>query len=291
MFALLKRYRELLLVAVLLIVPLGVFFAHARKPSERSRLDRAILWLTTPVERGVGWTVSGALRTWNGYLSLRHAHEQAAALSREVNALRIEKQQLLSDRAEAERLRKLLSFAEATRPRTYVGARIIGIKLSPSGLQLVTVDRGADAGIARLMPVVVADGVVGRVHSVSGATADVLLLTDRNSSIAVRVDRTRARANVRGLGKPGAAKLDYALRTEDIVDGDLLVTSGTDGVFPRGLPVGKVTELERNVHGLFQEAVVVPAVDVTRIEELLVVTSWERTGELLPAAYAPGSSQ
>jgi rod shape-determining protein MreC len=61
-------------------------------------------------------------------------------------------------------------------------------------------------------------------------------------------------------------------------------------VFPRGLPVGKVTKLERNVHGLFQDALVVPAVDVTRLEELLVVTSWERTGEILPAAYAPGSA-
>jgi rod shape-determining protein MreC len=158
------------------------------------------------------------------------------------------------------------------------------------GLQLLTIDRGADAGVARTMPVVIADGVVGRVHSVAGATADVLVLTDRNSSIAVRVERTRVRANVRGLGKPGAAKLDYALRTEDMIEGDLLVTSGTDGVFPPGLPVGKVTSLERNVHGLFQEAVVVPAVDVTRLEELLVVTTWERTAEILPAAFAPGST-
>ena len=102
------------------------------------------------------------------------------------------------------------------------------------------------------------------------------------------VERTRARANVRGLGKPDACKLDYALRVEDMIEGDVLVTSGTDGVFPRGLPVGKVTKLERNQHGLFQEARVVPAVDVTRLEEVLVVTAWERTAEILPAAYVPG---
>jgi rod shape-determining protein MreC len=96
---------------------------------------------------------------------------------------------------------------------------------------------------------------------------------------------------VRGLGKPGLAKLDYALRTEDIVEGDLLVTAGTDGVFPRAVPIGKVTELDRDVHGLFQEAVVVPAVDVTRLEEVLVVTSWERTGDVAPAAYAPSPAK
>ena len=156
------------------------------------------------------------------------------------------------------------------------------------GRQLLTIDRGSDDGLAPLMPVVVADGVVGRIHAVAGRTADVLVLTDLNSSIAVRVDRTRARANVRGLGRPDLCRLDYALRTEDVIEGDPLVTSGTDGVFPRGLPVGKITQLDRRQHGLFQDARVVPAVDVTRLEEVLVLTSWERPSEVSPAAYAPG---
>jgi rod shape-determining protein MreC len=157
------------------------------------------------------------------------------------------------------------------------------------GRQLLTLDRGADAGLAPMMPVVVADGVVGRVHSVTAGTADVLVVTDLNSSIAVRVERTRARANVRGTGKLDLCRLDYALRAEDIIEGDPLVTSGTDGVFPRGLAVGKVTRLatERKQHGLFQDAKVVPAVDVTRVEEVLVLTSWERTADAAPAAYAP----
>ena len=164
---------------------------------------------------------------------------------------------------------------------------MIGIRFGTAGLQLLTVDRGADDGFAKMMPVVVAEGVVGRIHAVADHTADVLVLTDRQSNIAVRVDRTRARANVRGLGKPGAAKLDYMLRTEDMIEGDQLVTSGTDGVFPRGLPVGKVTAIERSANGLFQEARVVPAVDVTRLEEVLVVTSAERPVETAPAALAP----
>jgi rod shape-determining protein MreC len=287
-FALLRRYRELILVAVLLVVPLGVYFAHARKPSERSRLDRAILWLTTPVERAVGWTVSGAVGAWDGYLALRHAREKATALSQKVNELEIERQQLLAERAEVERLRKLLGFAQVSPDRKYVGGRIVGVRLAPAGLQVVTIDRGVEDGVEKLMPVVVADGVVGRVHAVSAHTADVLVVTDRNSSIAAVVERTRARANVRGLGKPDACKLDYALRVEDMIEGDVLVTSGTDGVFPRGLPIGKVTKLERNQHGLFQEARVVPSVDVTRLEEVLVVTDWERTADILPAAYVPG---
>ena len=289
MFALLKRFRELILVAVLLIVPLGVFFAHAKKPSERSRLDRAILWLTTPIERAVGWTVTGTVRGWDGYVALRHAKERSFELTHEVEMLRLERQQFLADRAEADRLRSLLQFAQRSPDRTYVGARVIGVRLGPAGLQVLAIDRGADDGVERMMPVVVGDGVVGRVYAVGAHGADVLVLTDRNSSIAVRVERTRARANVRGLGKPDACKLDYALRTEDMVEGDQLITSGTDGVFPRGLPVGKATKLERNKHGLFQDSLVVPAVDVTRLEELLVVTRSEVEVEedVQPAAYAP----
>jgi rod shape-determining protein MreC len=286
---LLKRYRELILVAVLLLVPLGVFFAHAKHPAERSRLDRAIVWLAIPIEKTIGWTVRGAVGAWDGYVALRGAHARAAGLEERVRALELERQQLVADRAEAERLRGLLSFAEGSPERRYLGARVIGVRLGTVGRQLLTIDRGADDGVARMMPVVVAGGVVGRVHQVSAGSADVLVLTDRNSSVAVRVERTRARANVRGMGKPDLGRLEYALRTEDVIEGDAVVTAGTDGVFPRGLPVGKVTQLTRTSHGLFQDARVVPAVDVTRVEEVLVVTSFERDGEVLPAAWVPGA--
>jgi rod shape-determining protein MreC len=288
--ALIKRYRELILVAVLLLVPLGVFFAHAKKPSDRSRLDGIVLVLTSPVEKVVAWVVTGTLDAWSGYVALRHARERAEQLEVEVRTLRMEKEQLQQERAEAERLRRLLAFAQGSPERAFVGARVIGVRLAPAGRQILTLDRGSDQGIGRLMPVVVADGVVGRVHSVTGSTADVLLVVDTYSSVAVRVDRTRARANVRGTGKPDGARLDYALRTEDMIEGDVLVTSGTDGIFPRGLTVGKVTQLKRSPHGLFQEAAVIPAVDVTRVEEVLVMTSEARAPEIAPAALAPGSA-
>lgn len=275
MLQLIKRYRELILVAVLLLVPLGVFFARAKRSADRTAVDRAVVWATAPIEKGLAWAVTGVLDGWRGYLALRGAEARAMAASREVNLLRLERLQLQEERAEVERLRRLLGFAQGRPGWTYVGARVIGVQLAPSGLQLLVIDRGEADGVGRMRPVVMADGVVGRVHSATAHTAEVLLLTDRNSSVAVRVDRTRARGNVRGLGQPGGCKLDYALRAEDVVEGDALVTSGTDGVFPRGLPVGKVAQLRRFGNGLFQDAQVVPAVDVTRVEEVLVVTAFE----------------
>ncbi|HET6438110.1 MAG TPA: rod shape-determining protein MreC [Anaeromyxobacter sp.] len=287
MLQLLKRYRELILVVVLLLVPLGVFFARSKRPVERSAVDRAVVWLTAPLERGIAFCVTGAFRTWTRYLALHGAADRAAAMGRELNLLQMERQQLLQERAEAERLRRLLGFVQSSPSRTYVGARVVGVQLGPVGLQSLLIDRGEDDGVSRLRPVVTADGVVGRVHSATAHSAEVLVLTDRNSAVAVRADRTRARADVRGLGKPGACKLEYALKAEDVVEGDLLVTAGTDGVFPRGIPVGKVSDLRKAGNGLFHDALVTPAVDVTRVEEVLVITSMEQPEEeVVPAATA-----
>jgi rod shape-determining protein MreC len=287
--SLLRRYRELILVAVLLLFPLAVFFANAKKPGQVSRVDRAILSLTAPIEKVVGAVVVGSLRAWDQYVALRGSHQRAADLEKRNRDLTLRVQELQHEAVENDRLRRLLALAEAAPARTYSGARIIGVRAEPSGLQLVTLDKGSDDGLSRGMPVITAEGVLGRIHSTGGGNADVLLAIDRNSSIAVRVERTRARANVRGLGHPGLARLDHAVRSEDVIEGDLLVTSGTDAVFPAGLPVGRVTRLQRAAHGLFLEGSVILSVDPTRAEEALVITSGARERDLPPAAQAPGA--
>jgi rod shape-determining protein MreC len=271
--ALLKRYRELLLLLVLLVFPLVTYFAHAKRPSELSRVDRVILMTTGPVEKAIGWAITGVLRTWNGYVALRHSHERAMDLTRQVIGLQVQQQELLQLKEENDRLRRLLGVSEAAPERRYLGARVVGVRLDPKGLQVLTLDRGSSDGVAKMMPVVVAQGVVGRIQNVLPGLSEILLLTDRNSSVATRVERSRARANVRGLNRTDVCALDYALRSEDMIEGDLLVTSGTDGIFPRGLPVGKITNVKRNGRGLYQAADVVPAVEVTRLEEVLIITS------------------
>jgi rod shape-determining protein MreC len=283
---LLKRFREVIFVAVLAVVPLGVFFAHARHPSDRTVLDRLVLTVTSPLERVVDWGVSGVVETWYRYVWLRGVRDRAVEAGREAADLRRENTRLRQLQAENQRLEGLLGFARSRPEARVVGGRVVGTRMDPKGLQLVTIDRGEDDGVRKMMPVVTADGVVGRVHTVSGRSADVLLVVDRNSSVAVRVDRSRARANVRGAGGPGPLRLEYALRSDDLLEGDALVTSGTDGVFPRGLPVGKVTRIRRGGYGLYQLADVIPAVDVTRLEEVLVMVA-DGTGGPEPAAQAP----
>jgi rod shape-determining protein MreC len=119
------------------------------------------------------------------------------------------------------------------------------------------------------MPVVAAEGVVGRVIRSAPHDSRVLLLTDASSAVASLVQRNRTRGVVRGQGD--ILTLDFALRQEDIEVGDRIVTSGTGGVFPKGLVIGEVTRTAREQYGLFQTVTVSSAVDFARLEEVLVL--------------------
>jgi rod shape-determining protein MreC len=121
------------------------------------------------------------------------------------------------------------------------------------------------------MPVVTPDGVVGQVVRTSSHAADVLLLADPSSRLAVRNQRSRSRATVTGAGDQKPLRLEYALRTEDFQEGDVLVTAGTDGIFPPGLLIGTLTSVERKSVGTLQPAEVKPAVETARLEEVLVL--------------------
>jgi rod shape-determining protein MreC len=122
------------------------------------------------------------------------------------------------------------------------------------------------------MAVVTPLGVVGQVVSATARTSKVLLLTDPNSGIDVLVQRTRSRGIVSGSLDNGAV-LKYVKRSEDIQEGDRLITSGMDGVFPKGLMVGTVIKVRKQHLGLFQYIEILPAVQSSRIEEVLVVAA------------------
>jgi rod shape-determining protein MreC len=183
-----------------------------------------------------------------------------------------------------ERLKDLVHFAD-TAPLKTVAASVTGDNLAPAALsRVVRIGVGLNAGVRRGMAVVSAGGAVGRVQQAYRTFSDVQLLVDPASAVAVRVERSRARANVVGTGRDRRAKLEYALRSDDIEDGDSLVTSGTDGVFPPGLLVGKVTEVQRKTSATFLRAQVIPAVDPRNLEEVLVVLAQTESLESEPAA-------
>ncbi len=241
------------MVAVLLLYPFGAFMVNGRKARQPNWLDRAVLAISSPLQRGLSIALDTAADGWRGYAALRGVRDENTTLQGENQQLRAKVNQLEEARAENERLKRMLGYVQ-NGPGSQIPARVVGVNPVATPLSLR-----------------IPDGVVGHIHRVSGGYSDVVLITDPNSKIGVRSQRSRARATASGGGGNQTLHLENALRTEDLEEGDLIITSGTDGVYPPGLVVGRITTIQRKSYGMFQAAEIIPAVDIARIEEVLVV--------------------
>lgn len=287
MLSLLKRHRERVWVAALLFCPLATFLFQGGKARDPGVVDRALLGVTVPLQRSLVGGGEFAAETARSYVALRGVREENERLLEEERQLRGQLNGLVELRAENLRLKAALGYVQAAEG-AQVLARVVGYGPASPGVTL-RLNRGTTAGIQVGMPVISVNGVVGVVvRAVSGA-ADVALISDPQTRMGVRIQRSRARATVAGAGAVRPLRLEHALRMDDIRDGDVLVTSGADGVFPAGLMVGHVRSLSANNLGIFQDAEVHPAVELNQLEEVLVLTSSiERTLEPPPPPEEPG---
>ncbi len=167
-----------------------------------------------------------------------------------------------------QRLRRLLDFKETTN-REVVAAEVVGMDPSP-WFKTVVINKGKADGVEKGCPVVMAEGIVGQVIEVSKNFAKVLLMIDQNSAIDAILQRSRARGIIKG-GTESQCLFDYLLRKHNVNVGDTLITSGLDGVYPKGLPIGKVTSVNRPPAGIFQKVTVAPFVDFEKLEEVVVM--------------------
>ncbi|HJQ84471.1 MAG TPA: rod shape-determining protein MreC, partial [Candidatus Binatia bacterium] len=227
-----RRNRILLASAALLILGAVLVVQTGRTPARSDRLGRMFLELMAPLQRSataVGRTVGG---TWDGFGELFRARGENAALRARTRQLEQEVDRLAEVDLENARLRKLLDF-RSTLVGDLVSARVIA---RDAGLaRTLAIDAGEVDGVARGAAVLAPEGVVGQVFLVSRHAARVLLVSDHNSGVDALVQRTRARGIVQGT-VDGDCTLKYVKRTEDVQVGDELVTSGLDGIFPKGLP-------------------------------------------------------
>jgi rod shape-determining protein MreC len=167
-----------------------------------------------------------------------------------------------------DRLKRLLDLKSSLRTPS-LSASVIGEDGSP-WFKTIVIDRGTMDGLQEGMPVVAADGVVGLVVKVAARDSRVQLLTDHASGIAGVIQRSRARGAVKGIGG-GKCRLEFTLREDDVKVGDTVVTSGIGGIFPKGLPVGEVTMVRKGEFGIFQTIEIRPAVNLSRLEEVIVL--------------------
>lgn len=241
---------------------------NREKSGNWNPLERVIVEITTPFQKLANATINTTRNTWFKYFELINARKENIRLKEQIISLKTENyrdQELL---ATHRRLQKLLQFAETT-DQAVMAAQVIG--RDPSGLfQSVIINKGKTSGLSVNMPVVNEDGIVGRIVSVSNNYSKVLLLIDQNSAVDCIIQRSRDTGIVKGLTSDTCI-MDYVLKTSDIRVEDIIITSGIGGIFPKGVPVGKVNDIKDPSDELFREVKIKPFVDFSKLEEILII--------------------
>jgi len=267
----LGRYRNLIvLVGVLFAQLLGLAVQVKRTTdSESTRLIRVwAVGAVAPFEKTLVWAQTSSRNLWRNYFYLRGVRAENRTLKAQIEQMRLEQVRMSQDADQARRLQALLAFKEQFISQT-MAAQVIG----GSGSELsrsVYIDKGYKDGIKADLAVITADGIVGKVLRVYRSTSLVLLIDDQTSGVGAILDKTRLQGILRGTPS-GEVVLEKVMSDETVPAGELVLTSGGDGIFPKGLLVGRVTKVTPGSE-LFLNIRVRPAADLSRLEEVLVVT-------------------
>jgi len=254
----------------ILLLFFALFFISSHLQGERywNPCEKSIIEVVAPFQKFIKQTVNVTEGLWLKYFGLINTHNENIRLNRENDSLRSVKYRYQELLRTNQRLQSLLQFKEST-DQPVIAAQVIG--KDPTGwFQSVIIDKGENAGIKMNMPVVNAEGVVGKLVAVSYNYAKVLLVIDQNSSVDCIIQRSRDTGIVKGLSSK-VCLLDYVLKSSDVRVGDVVVTSGLDRIFPKGIPVGDVIEVKDPPGELFKDVKITPRVNFSKLEELLVI--------------------
>jgi rod shape-determining protein MreC len=297
MVAIPSRHKSLALLAGVLTFQVLLLAVQIKRDS-RGRLIR--VWAVsgvTPFERAGAYGFDRVRGVWNHYFALQSTSRQNEALRLENDSLKLVISQLQSKAAEADRLAALLKFKQSQEKIPMIAARVIGASAGTAS-RTVEIDRGERDGVKRNMAVITPDGAVGKVIEVYRDTSQVLLLTDKDGGAGAMLVDTRSQSPVNGNGDP-TLSMRYVANESKVSVGEKIVTSGTDKIFPRDIPVGTVLEVKPGT--TFKQIRVMPAAKLDRLEEVIVLLSQQplemrqeptaenesQTGTVSPAAAQP----
>jgi rod shape-determining protein MreC len=271
MVAIPSRHRSLALLAGVLLAQILMLAVQIKRDS-RGRLIRVwVVSSVTPFERAGAWSVGKVRGVWHHYFALQGTSRDNETLRTENDALKLAISQLQSKAAEADRLGALLNFKTSNEKVAMVGARVIGASAGTAS-RTIEIDRGERDGIHRNQPVITPDGAVGKVIEVYRDSAQVLLLTDKDSGIGAMLVGSRIQSPVGGTGDP-MLTMKYVPADDTVNVGEKIVTSGMDRIFPRDVPVGTVLEVKAGYP--FKQVRVRPAARLDRLEEVFVLLRQE----------------
>lgn len=284
-----SRPRPLVLLVVVVVAQVLLLAVQIKREQDVRLIRVWAVAIVTPLQRAGTYVVDSITGAWDGYVALRNAHRENEVLQAELSELRMRVQRLESRATEADRLAALLAFRDAHPDAPLLAARVIAA--SPGATtKTIYVSRGEVDGVGKDMGVMTADGVVGKVLEVYPNTAQVLLLTDRESGVGARLQNSRVAGVVRGTGE-AVVLMDYVINDQEVAAGETIVTSGQDRIFPKDLPLGAVVETK--VGSPFKMIRVRPAARLDRLEEVFILLSrqeWETKKEAETAQQTPNKN-
>jgi rod shape-determining protein MreC len=268
MLKLIKEYRFYCSIALLVFIPILSLNTSNKAVGDFTFFDRGIVFITAPIQSAITLSIDHAAGFIQNYIFLMNTRRDFSAVVEENRKLLNTIHNFKEIEVENKRLRALLQFQDKIEDKKTT-AQVIAKDVSTE-FRSIRINKGSNAGIQRGMAVVTHEGVVGKVLRVTAEYSDVITMLDNLSSVDAIVQRSRAKGVIEGL-TDASCILKYALRTDDIEVGDVVVSSGLDGIYPKGLLLGTVLKVNKKSYGVTQDVEVRPSVDFSKLEEVLVI--------------------
>ncbi|GAB4297315.1 MAG: rod shape-determining protein MreC [Myxococcota bacterium] len=264
------RYKRILIALLFFLVPFLILYANTRRPEERGFISRSVIYIQYPLEYTVSKIVRSLGALWTEYVALVEAKKEALRLKEENRKLMFELNRLNEEALENVRLRRLLDISGRLEGYEFVSARIYGAALSPLA-QTFRIDRGAKDGVRLYSAVLSGEGLLGRISSVGEFMSEVIPITDSRSYIPCRLRNSRIPCTVAGRGAHSPPEILHIITTEKVAAGEEVVTDAILSIFPPGLYIGKIGEIEKPPNALFIKANLVLSSNIENIEEVFVI--------------------
>ena len=270
MFRFLTLNKKILIAFILLIGVFVLLSPEIKQSPKYHVLERPFLTVTWLIQSGFDIVSGGGSSVWNGYINLINVQEENQQLVEEVKRLRSEVIYLKEKSATGDRLMELLKLWDTSAVK-HVAANVIA-KDPANWYGALVINKGEEDGIKPNMGVITAEGVIGRIVKTAPDYSRVLLLSDRNSAIAGLIQRTGYEGIAEGQ-QGRVLKFNYIMTDADVLDSDIVITSGTDGVFPRGIVIGRINKIEKPQNRLFQSIELIPVATLSKVREVMVIKS------------------
>ena len=273
MHSFIKRHQVILTATLLCLFSLHIVSTNTKGSGGEILVKGVIKFSARPFQAAFLSIRSTMAGLWEDHIYLMGLKQENRELAGKIDDLSSENTRLKEELSLSVRLKELLTFKEAS-PFETVAASILGFSSLAGGsswTRVSVLNKGSADGIEKDMPIICASGIVGRVIEVTDSTSTALLLTDPRSNIDVILQRTRVSGVAEGDGK--GLSIKYVRELEDVQVGDRVVTAGLSGIFPKGLPAGEVTRVEKGWDNFFKSIKVRPTADLEKLEEVLIIIS------------------